>query len=65
MKGGAFLLRTLCVLSLPLADVTPGEIKLVFFFTVFFLPCLSPQWPLLHGMKGCHNPLDVSFFFSN
>lgn len=42
MKGGAFLLRTLCVLSLPLADVTPGEVKLVFFHCLSFAMSFSP-----------------------
>lgn len=39
VEGGTFLLRTLCVLSLPLADVTPGETKLVFLLCCHvFLP---------------------------
>lgn len=39
VEGGTFLFRTLCVLSLPLADVTPGETKLVFLLCCHvFLP---------------------------
>lgn len=60
--GGTFLLRTLCVLSLPLADVTPGETKLV------FLLCCHVFLPSGHRFmewKDVKILLVRVFFFSN